>query len=142
MKRKYRKAVFIVVYFKNKYLILHRIHHWKGWEFPKGGIEQGENLTKAVKRELKEETGLTGKIKKYNIYGKYRYSRELEDRKGIKGQSWKLFSAEVSSNKIKIDRREHDKYKWVDFEKAEKMLTWANQRKCLKIVNDKVLKLS
>ena len=68
---KYRKAIFIVIYTITKkrieYLILKRRLHWKGWEFPKGGIKFSETERKAVLRELKEETGLSSKkIKKFN----------------------------------------------------------------------------
>ena len=41
-KMKYRNAIFIVVYAKQKdkiyYLILKRKLHWKGWEFQKEGL--------------------------------------------------------------------------------------------------------
>ena len=57
MKLKYRRGIFLVVYSLNdkkiKYLILKRKLHWKGWEFPKGGIKSNENMAKAVRRELK-----------------------------------------------------------------------------------------
>ena len=60
--KKYRKGIFVVVYSKTKnkieYLILKRKLHWKGWEFPKGGKRIYETLQMAVKREVKEETGL------------------------------------------------------------------------------------
>ena len=50
----YRKGFFIVTYSRTKegikYLILKRKLHWKGWEFPKGGLEKGESFEKAVKR--------------------------------------------------------------------------------------------
>lgn len=36
-----------------------RSHHHPGcWEFPGGGMEQGEGLTTALRREVREETGL------------------------------------------------------------------------------------
>ena len=76
-KIKYRKAVFGVAYSKNKdgkieYIILKRKKHWKGWEFPKGGIERGEKIIDAVKREVREETGLKCiNIKKLNFSGKF-----------------------------------------------------------------------
>ncbi|MBI2629562.1 NUDIX domain-containing protein [Candidatus Pacearchaeota archaeon] len=137
---KYRKGVFIIVYRKEKdkiiYLLLKRRLHWKGWEFPKGGVEDREGFIKAVKRELKEETGLKIKnLRDMKIKGKFDYSKELEDRKGIKGMTWKLFLAEAGSGKVKIDRKEHSDYSWEEFSIAGKMLKWANQKKCLSIMN-------
>jgi len=146
MKLKFRKAVFVVVYRREKdkifYLLLKRKLHWKGWEFPKGGVEK-EDLLSAVKREIKEETGLAPlKIKKYPIKGKYRYAKMLKDRPGIIGQIYSLYSVEVKpkNNKIKIDKLEHSDFKWLPFEKAIKKLTWPNQKKCLKIVNKSLTK--
>jgi 8-oxo-dGTP pyrophosphatase MutT (NUDIX family) len=136
----YRKGVFIVAYKKqNKkiyYLLLKRKLHWKGWEFPKGGIEKSESEKTAVKRELKEETNqVSNKIKPFEVSGKYKYAEEYSDRKGMIGQSYKLFSAEIKDDKISIDKREHSDFQWLDFEKAWSRLNWPNQRKCLMIVN-------
>jgi len=140
MKSKYRKGVFMVVYAKKgkkiSYLLLERILHWQGWEFPKAGIEKGENDEKAVIRELKEETGLKPrKILDLKVNGKFDYRRELEDRPGIKGQTFKLFAVEVKKRKVKIDKNEHISYKWLDYEKAKNLLTWNLQKRCLKVVN-------
>lgn len=137
---KYRKAVFILAYRKEKnkivYLVLKRKLHWKGWEFPKGGIEKGENIKEAVKRELLEETGkVARKIVRFNLKGKYKYDKAYPDRKGFKGQIWNLFAIEVLNKSIRLDSREHSSYKWLEFRKAEKILTWKNQKDCLKIVN-------
>ncbi len=154
--KKYRRGVFIVVYKRNKkrqgeidYLILKRKLHWKGWEFPKGGIEKKENIMNTIMREIKEETGqfpLKKTLKKHNYSGKYKYSKKLSDREGFIGQTFSLYSAEImgqskrAKQKIKIDKLEHSKYKWVNFEQALKKLTWPNQRKALRIVNKFLLK--
>jgi 8-oxo-dGTP pyrophosphatase MutT (NUDIX family) len=143
-KGKYRKALFIVVYSKEKnkiyYLILKRKLHWKGWEFPKGAINFLETRKKAVKRELKEETGLGPiKIKKFDYSGKYPYDKIYPDRPGIKGQTFVLYSVKVKKAKIRLDKIEHSSYKWASFGKALKMLKFQNQKKSLKIV-DKWLK--
>jgi 8-oxo-dGTP pyrophosphatase MutT (NUDIX family) len=141
MKQKFRKAVFIVTYskIKNKiyYLILKRKLHWKGWEFPKGGINFFETKKHAVKRELKEETGLSAlKIKKFDVHGKYKYNKRYKDRPGIKGQNYTLFAVKTNKGKIKLDRLEHSDYKWLGFKKAQRLLTHKNQKKCLKAVNN------
>lgn len=140
MKNKIRKAVFIVVYFeekgKRKYLILKRKLHWKGWEFPKGGVKKFETKRFAVKREVKEETGLKPlKIIKFDVFGKYSYSREYSDRKGYGGQSFSLYSARVRKGEVKLDTREHSDYEWVSFKEARRRLKWENQKKCLEFVN-------
>jgi 8-oxo-dGTP pyrophosphatase MutT (NUDIX family) len=141
MKKKFRKAIFVIVYseFKDKinYLILKRKLHWKGWEFPKGGINFFETKKHAVKREIKEETGLKIlKIKKFNFKGEYNYDKKYFDRKDFCGQTFSLFSAKVKKGKVKVDKLEHSDYKWVNFKEAMKKLTWNNQRKSLKIVNE------
>jgi 8-oxo-dGTP pyrophosphatase MutT (NUDIX family) len=139
----FRKAIFVVVYKlvnqKPEYLILKRKKHWKGWEFTKGGIEKGESKEETVKREVKEETGLKiKKLNKFNIQGKYFYKNALRDRKETIGQTYCLYSAEVFPGRVIFDKREHSKYIWLNYENAEKKLTWSNQKRCLKIVNQKL----
>lgn len=138
---KYRKAVFIVVYSvlkgKPKYLLLKRKLHWTGWEFPKGGVEKFELKKMAVKREVFEETGLVPiKIKKHNFSGKYKYPKILEDRPGVVGQTFFLYSVEVEKGKVKIDKKEHSSHKWLSYIEAKKRLTYDNQKEALKIVDN------
>ncbi len=143
---KYRKAIFAVVYAREKekifYLLLKRKLHWEGWEFPKGKIETGEKMTQTVQREIKEETGLKikrGSIKDHKISGKYLYKKKLKDRPGIIGQTYHLFSCEVEKGKVKLDKLEHSNYRWVEFSKAIKLLTHSNQRKCLRVVEKSLM---
>lgn len=138
---KYRNAIFAVVYSKNskgiEYLILHRKKHWIGWEFVKGKIELFETKKMAARREIKEETGLKIlKIKRFYVDGLYRYKKKLKDRPGIIGQRYHLFAAEVKKGRVKIDKKEHSGHKWFTFEEAIKKITWKNQKKCLKIVDN------
>lgn len=137
---KYRKGIFIVTYSRTKegikYLLLKRKLHWRGWEFPKGGLKKNEDIIKGLKREVKEETGKPPlDIKKFDVFGKYKYKRELKDREGVDGQTYSLYCAEIKPGLIKIDKKEHSDYQWLKFEKALKKLTWPNQRKCLRITN-------
>jgi 8-oxo-dGTP pyrophosphatase MutT (NUDIX family) len=149
MRKKFRRAVFVVTYSRGlkgkgiEYLILKRKLHWKGWEFPKGGltgIKERILEKSAVKREVIEETGLTPiKIRKFKVSGKYKYKKELKDRPGIIGQKYQLYSAEVKKNKPDIKKnkeKEHSDFLWADYKTVLKKLTWPNQKKCLKIVNN------
>jgi len=142
--KKYRKAIFIVAYKKTKkgfiYLVLKRKLHWRGWEFPKGGVEKWETKKMAVKREIKEETGLKAKkIKNHKINGYYDYIKNLPERP-YSGQSYQLYSVELPKGKINMDEHEHKAYKWLSFENATKIITWKNQKDCLKIVNEYLTK--
>jgi bis(5'-nucleosidyl)-tetraphosphatase len=138
--KKYRHAIFAVVYAitnnKIEYAILKRKNHWIGWEFTKGKIERFEIKRITARREVREETGLKIlKTKRFHVDGKYKYKKELADRKGIVGQTYHLFAVKVKKGKIKVDRKEHSFGKWMTFNEAEKKLTWDNQKKCLRIVN-------
>lgn len=138
MYRRYRKGVFIVTYSLRplRYLLLHRKLHWKGWEFPKGGLLTREHLKHAIVREIKEETGLKVlKIKKFNNYGTFIYDKKTQQERKFKGFAWKLYAAEVEKGKVKVSK-EHDGFKWFPYAKAFKLLKWKNQKKCLKIVNN------
>lgn len=143
-KGKYRKAIFGVAYSidsdgKIEYVILKRKKHWNGWEFPKGKIERFEFRRWAARREVEEETGLKVlDIKRLKIDGSYKYKKELKDRPGIVGQTYHLFAVKVKkgNGKISVDEKEHSYGKWASYEEAYKKLTWADQKKCLKIVND------
>jgi 8-oxo-dGTP pyrophosphatase MutT (NUDIX family) len=139
---KFRKAVFGVAYSKNsdgkiEYLILKRKNHWIGWEFTKGKIEMFETKRMAIRREAKEETGLKIlKIKRFKENGYYFYNKKLKDRPDKIGQTYHLFSVEVKKGRVSIDKKEHSGHKWASFKEAYKKLTWPNQKRCLKIVNE------
>ena len=140
---KYRRAVFIVTYRKEEgrilYLLLKRKLHWKGWEFPKGGVEEGEKLKNTAKREIFEEVGQKAiNVRGYGFYGKYKYKRKYPDRGGIIGQTYQLFSAEVNSKNVKMSENEHSSYKWLKFDEAVKLLTWENQKRCLRYVDKRI----
>ena len=137
---KYRQAVFVVTYSKTnegiKYLILKRKFHWRGWEFPKGGIQDNESKRTTVRREILEETGeKTLKVKRFNFHGKYNYKKKFPERKDFIGQAYSLYAAEIKYGKVKIDKMEHSTYVWLSFDEAVKKVTFRNQKKSLEIVN-------
>ena len=54
MNGNYRKCVGITVYKDHKVLLCERRDLPGAWQFPQGGIEAGEGLIEAARRELKE----------------------------------------------------------------------------------------
>ena len=84
-----RQIVGIVVFDGEKFLLLHRLLNWVGWEFPKGAIEEKESLQETVKRELFEETGL----KKYSTLTQLDSFEYFDDKRGI--NSFKIGRAHV-----------------------------------------------
>jgi bis(5'-nucleosidyl)-tetraphosphatase len=140
----YREGITIVTYKiwrgKPVYLLLKRKLHWTGYELPKGGVDKGETSMLAVLRELKEETNLIPlNILNFHMNGKYLYDKKTKKERKLLGQTWSLYSANVEPGKVKLDKKEHNGYLWLPFEKAIKMLTWEDQKKCLKKVNDEIL---
>lgn len=52
-------TVLCMVYHENQILLQNRVKEdWKGYTFPGGHVEKDESFVEAVKREMKEETGL------------------------------------------------------------------------------------
>jgi putative (di)nucleoside polyphosphate hydrolase len=99
----------------------------KGWQFPQGGMEQGEEPIEAMFRELHEEVGLveadvevldvTSDWLRYKLPDKFirRHSKPL-----CIGQKQRWFMLRLTSDEGTVrfdhcDRPEFDRIRWVDF---------------------------
>jgi 8-oxo-dGTP pyrophosphatase MutT (NUDIX family) len=132
-----RIIVGIVVFDGEKFLLLHRCLNWRGWEYPKGGIEVGEKPEETLKRELYEETGLKDFEVIANL-GDFGYV----DKKRNKHVQTHNFLVKVSSNaKVVlfhqpssngVIEKEHDSFRWYLPKDAVKTVTHANQKECIK----------
>jgi len=132
---RYRSGICAIIFLRKeqKFLIFHRIKNWSGWEFLKGGIRAGETEEECLKRELEEETG----SKKYKIIVrmpyeiKYSWTKEyVKDHHKWIGTSNRLYLIEFFDRRIKIDKEEHDGFRWV--KNPEKYLTYDNLKVAFK----------
>lgn len=104
----------------------------KYWGFPKGGLEEGENNLKAAIRETEEETGIKSFFIIAGFKTKYRYSYATDD--ALYKEEVVLRAAKTEIKKVKLSR-EHLKYRWVDYETAQKMIIYPNIKRALKQLN-------
>jgi 8-oxo-dGTP pyrophosphatase MutT (NUDIX family) len=137
---KYRRYVFSVVFLKYahpKILLLHRTKNWSGWELPKGGLKGSEKELPGLRREIFEETG----SKKFKLIAKTRHLIKYKFPRGFvkdghifHGAKGYVHLVEMLTEKINVDKSEHDKHIWVSKEEALKMLTHKNQKNALEYV--------
>lgn len=83
------------------------------WDFPGGGIEQGEGLTAGVLREIHEEAGVT--IASSDLRLVYAATEPWEPTK--ESVTRLLFTGKVASSDVALSF-EHEDYKWVDIDTA------------------------
>ncbi|OQA31508.1 MAG: RNA pyrophosphohydrolase [archaeon ADurb.Bin336] len=132
-----RSVVGIIAFDGEKFLLLHRVLNWSGWEFAKGGIEKGENIESAIKRELFEETG----IPRFELISKIDEYKFLNKLTGVMVHVQNYLVRVSSNNKITFENQplvdgkvvyEHDDYKWCFPKEAVKLITHNNSRRSLK----------
>lgn len=128
-----RKGICAVVFRRKgkavQFLLLHRILHWNGWEFPKGGLKKKETQLHALKRELLEEIGFNCFLKARKIPVKLEFFDSARNRK-VEMQAF-LVEFPLSA-KISISQnfpKEHSSIKWVSKQHALKLLSFENQKK-------------
>ncbi len=128
------------------YAVFHRKDHDQ-WQALSGGVEDDETYEETVRRETKEETGLTNiKITKLesistipvvNVTGEFTWSSK------VPLVYEHCFGVEVLDGKIKLSN-EHNDIKWLNYEKARKQLTWDSNKTALwelnyKLTNNKII---
>lgn len=117
----YRRNVAIIAFRGKEVLIVHKPRKNDAWQFPQGGVEEGEEEYAAVLREFKEEAGnepITI-IKKSEHQYKYDFPSGYERFEGQKQiyigqeQSFWLVRFEGEKSGIVLDEDELDKYEWI-----------------------------
>jgi len=140
---KYRKNSSAIVKLENKFLIVKKPRLENKWQFPQGGIDEGETPQQACKREFKEECGNTEIKIKYMFSETYKYfwPKKVQEERGFCGQEIHFFvCCFVEKNpKIKVDNKEIVDYKFVKIKEFEKFFESENYLKMvMKIILEKV----
>ncbi len=104
-----------------------RVGGHDAWQFPQGGINDGESPEEALYRELYEEVGLQaehvkilGRTKGWLRYRLPRRLRRHNSTPGFVGQKQKWFLLELLGNEAAVDvacgpKPEFDDWRWVSF---------------------------
>lgn len=111
---------------QDRLLICERIGVAGSWQFPQGGVDKGEELDEALRREVEEEVGLSPEA--YDVLrskGGYRYVFPPEVRKWKKSkkrnyegqeQTYYLCRLREGAPAINIEQepREFQDYRWIE----------------------------
>ena len=111
----------------NRILLQNRIKEdWKGYTFPGGHVEPGESFVEAVKREMKEETGLD--ILNPRLVGIKQFPIE-------KGRYIVLLfkATEFSGTVVSSDEGEME---WIDIDKLADVNVVEDFHDLMKVLND------
>ena len=125
---------------KIQYLLLKTIpRRGEFWQPITGGLEKGETKIEALKREVREETGIKNVINIIRDVHYYEFPDpdliEYFKRHGHECTHVKeyVFGVEVSSDeKVVLDGKEHSEFKWCGFQEALGLMKWKGNEDALK----------
>ncbi|HEY0671385.1 MAG TPA: NUDIX domain-containing protein [Longimicrobiales bacterium] len=116
-------------------LILSRLTKRPLWEFPKGGVDEGETVLQAALRELFEETGIgEAEVKFIPAFERtedYRFTSGRSDRRSLIHKQVTYFLAETSKAEITLSAKESSEFAWLNLADALKRLRYKERRQLL-----------
>jgi putative (di)nucleoside polyphosphate hydrolase len=132
MADEFRQNVAAIIINKDKKILMCE-HAWidNAWQFPQGGVDNGESEEEAILRELNEEIGTTSLkiISKMDETLFYKFPYYLKDKYNSDGQEQRFFFIYFngSDDEIRFDNQakpEFKAYEWVDYEEPPKRVIY------------------
>lgn len=120
----------------NTEIALIAVKEGKVWCLPKGLVEKGENIARTAHREVKEETGLDGKIIKLidNIHYFYA-SKEGGETKRIFKIVY-FFLMENTGGDVKEHDSEVNDCRWFPIDEAIEKVEYKDEKRILSMVSE------
>jgi len=116
--------------FRIEYLFVKRIPERDGfWQPITGGVEHGETKIEALKREIREETGIKNLVRIIEDVYCFELSTPLHEKEHVYGVEI------LPTEKIVLDKREHSEFRWCSFQEALGLLKWEGNKEALRRLN-------
>jgi putative (di)nucleoside polyphosphate hydrolase len=128
---------------KCEFFVAHRSDIKNAWQFPQGGIDEGETPKEALKRELLEEIGcdkveLMGEYPEWISYDFPKKTKSVK-RYDFDGQTQKYFLVRLKEGATidleAYDIPEFDKYEFVDYKNLLKKVTYFKRPVYKKVID-------
>lgn len=132
----FRPAAYGIIIQKNKVLLSKQ---WDGYAFPGGGVSLGETIEEAVKREVREETGLDVKVGK--IVSCQSSFFKLPHNLGCVQSILMFFLCSIIGGEVSVElfdvheKKDADKPEWLKLSEI-KNIKFKSTVDCLKILDE------
>ncbi len=116
-------------------LILSKLTKRPLWEFPKGGVDEGESVMQAALRELFEETGIDESevelVPEFERTEDYRFTSGGSQRRSLIHKQVTYYLGQTSKADVTLSAKESSEFAWLSLPDALKRLRYKERRKLL-----------